>query len=184
MRMETAITSSPDSECIPRNLFQPCVLCFPFCFGQKQIPIAQCNTCYLMGRGEKPQTVQPGQDALCQATSWVWAAFHNLFEQKRWTTSFSQKITSVKCPICSFPLAPSLKASVTAVYSKRFISKGACNSSYSHLHREISWLRPMHGFYFVQMLLGLDNKLVGLYVFEMKFSPYLWRPKPPWWSLS
>lgn len=28
----------------------------------------------------------------------------------------------------------------------------------------------MHGFFFfVQMLLGLDNKLVGLYVFEMKF---------------
>lgn len=61
MRMETAITSSPDSECIPRNLFQPCV----FRFGQKQTPIAQCNACYLMGRGEKPQTVQPGQDALC-----------------------------------------------------------------------------------------------------------------------
>lgn len=28
----------------------------------------------------------------------------------------------------------------------------------------------MHGFFFfVQMLLGLDNELVGLYVFEMKF---------------
>lgn len=51
--METAIASSPDSECIPRNLFQPCVFCFPFCFGQNQTPIAQCNMCYLMGeRGE------------------------------------------------------------------------------------------------------------------------------------
>lgn len=27
----------------------------------------------------------------------------------------------------------------------------------------------MHRFFFVQMLLGLDNELVGLYVFEMKF---------------
>lgn len=53
MRMETAITSSLDAECIPCNLIQPCAFCFPFCFGQNQTPIAQCNVCYLMGeRGE------------------------------------------------------------------------------------------------------------------------------------
>lgn len=52
------------------------------------------------------------------------------------------------------------------VHSNRFTFKGACNRSHSHLPLAVS---HAHFFFFVQKLLGLDNKLVGSYVFEMKF---------------
>lgn len=52
MRMETAITSSPIQSVSP-IIYSNHVGFFPFCFGQKHTPIAQCNACYLMGeRGE------------------------------------------------------------------------------------------------------------------------------------
>lgn len=55
MRMDTALTASPGSQCIPQNLFQPrsgTVLGFSFHFVQKYTPIAWCDACYLTGERE------------------------------------------------------------------------------------------------------------------------------------
>lgn len=104
MRMETAITSSPDSVYIPHNLW---VFCFPFCFGQNQTPIAQCTVCYLMGeRGEATNSSAWARCSLSGNQLGLGSVPQALWVEK------AMSITSIKCPICSFPLAASLKTSV------------------------------------------------------------------------
>lgn len=146
MRMDTALTDSPGSQRTPQNLVQPrsgTVLCFSFRFVQKYTPIAGCDASYLTAERSHNQKNLAKMLFVRHPAGFRHLSMVSWSEKKGGQRDFLENY-SIKWPICSFPLAESLKVSLWFIQTDSLLRERATGPILI-----FPWLCPMHIFFFL-----------------------------------